>query len=258
MWNAFVNLLFEILRQIYYVVGDWGLAIIVVTVALRLMMTPLMVKQVRSTYELQKHQPKMKEIQEKYKDDKEKQSQKLQEFYAEHKVNPFASCLPMLLQMPIFIALFQMLAAPSESKPLGGPLAEYLSSNSGVGSFFNIIPDIMNSAKGVYAGSGVIAVIPYVALLLIFALSILIPQLMTPGDKSQKQNQRVMGFSMAAMMLFFGWGMPAGVLLYWDTSSVIGIVQQWFTQKAMKKATEDAEEDKKSSSGPIKKKSKKK
>jgi len=256
MWDAVVRLFFDLLLQIYHIVGDWGLAIIVFTVILRLLMTPLMIKQVRGMHEMQKHQPYLKEIQEKYKDDKEKQQQKILEYNSEHGVNYFGSCLPMLLQMPIFFALFQMLAAPTEKKPLGGPLSEYLlASDSSTGSFFGIIPDIMQSAGGAFEGQGWIAAIPYVIILVIFSLSIMVPQLMTPtADPSQKQTQRIMGVSMAAMMLFFGWSMPAGVLLYWDTSSIIGIAQQWFTQRTLKKTTEEAEEAEASS----KKKSKKK
>jgi YidC/Oxa1 family membrane protein insertase len=249
MWNAFVNLLFEVLQQIYSVVGDWGLAIIVLTVALRLLMTPLVIKQTRSTYELQKHQPKMKQIQEKYKDNKELQTQKLQEFYAEHKINPFASCLPMLLQMPLFVALYQMLAAATE-KADGGPLAQYLASNSGTGSFFGIIPDIMVSASSVFNGDGWVAAIPYIILLLLFSLSIYIPQLITPGEKTQK----TVGMYMAVFMLVIGWSTPAGVLLYWDTSSIIGIGQQWFTQQAMKKTMEDEDSSPALPSGKKKKK----
>ncbi|MCL2024802.1 MAG: YidC/Oxa1 family membrane protein insertase [Coriobacteriia bacterium] len=237
IWTSFVNLLFEALLQVYYVVGDWGLAIILLTVVFRLLMTPLMIKQVRSTYELQKVQPLMKEIQNKYRDNPEEQRKKMAELYSEHKINPFASCLPMLLQMPLFFALFQMLAAPMGDRA-GGPLWQYFEAQGGgTGSFFGIIPDIMLSSSRVFAEQGWAAAVPYVVLLVLFASSMLVPTLMMPGDK----NQRWLMGGMSLFMLYIGWGMPAGVLLYWDTSSFIGIGQQWFVQRAMKKATGDDE-----------------
>ena len=243
-WSAFVNLLFQILQQIYYVVGDWGLAIIVFTVAVRLLLTPLMVKQVRSMAELQKVQPLIKEVQEKYKDDKELAQQKQMELMAEHKVNPFASCLPMLLQMPIFIAFYQMLANETIRDGVvsraGGPLFQYLHTSGGMGSFYNIIPNIMLSASSVFdSGKGFLAAIPYFILLAIFALSIYIPQMM---QHNTEKSQKMMSLYMSVFMLFIGWSVPAGVLLYWDTSSIIGIAQQWFVQRQMKKATEDEED----------------
>ena len=237
MWNAFVELLFTLLQQIYYVVGDWGLAIIVFTIIIRLLMTPLMIKQTRSMYELQKVQPLIKQIQEDYADDKELQNQKMAELYAEYKVNPFASCLPMLLQMPIFFALYQMLA-PITEKAAGGPLAQYLASTSGTGSFFNIIPNLMLTANEVFdGGKGFVATIPYFILLALFAVSMYLPQLIQQGEKSQK----MMGLYMSLFMLFIGWSVPAGVLLYWDTSSLIGVAQQWYTQRSLQKATEGEE-----------------
>ncbi|MCL2492037.1 MAG: YidC/Oxa1 family membrane protein insertase [Coriobacteriia bacterium] len=247
MWASFIQLLFDLLQQLYYMVGDWGLAIIVFTVIIRLLMTPLMIKQTRSMYDLQKIQPLMKEIQEEYADDKELQSQKLAELYAEHKVNPFSSCLPMLLQLPIFMALYQMLA-PITERTTGGPLALYLASTAGpegVGRFFGIIPNIMLSASDVFAGGkGFLATIPYFILLALFAVSVYVPQLLQQqaAQNQDQPNQKMMSIMMVIMMLWFGWRAPAGVLLYWDTSSIIGIAQQWFTQRQLKNATEESTE----------------
>jgi len=245
MWADFVQLLFEILRQIYYFVGDWGLAIIVFTILIRLLLTPLMVKQTRSMHDLQKIQPLMKELQEKYADDKETLNAKTMELYAEHKVNPMASCLPMLLQMPLLIAFYQMLASETLKDGAvaraGGPLFQYLNSpaaTSGEGSFYRIIPNLMLPAREVFTKQGIGPAIPYIILLLLFAVSIYVPQLLTSQNASpeQQQQQKVMGISMAVMMLWLGWGVPAGVLLYWDTSSIIGIVQQWLTQRTLQKS----------------------
>jgi len=251
MWASFVQMLFEILRQIYYFVGDWGLAIIVFTILIRLLLTPLMVKQTRSMHDMQKIQPLVKELQEKYADDKEKLNQKTMELYSEHKVNPMASCLPMILQMPLLIAFYQMLAGETLKDGVvaraGGPLFQYLNSpaaTSGEGSFYRIIPNLMTPARDVFANQGFAAAIPYIILLLLFAVSMYIPQLLTAQTASpeQQQQQKIMGITMAAMMLWLGWGVPAGVLLYWDTSSLIGIAQQWLTQRALKNSMEASDE----------------
>lgn len=218
--------IFRVLLEIYNTVGDWGLAIIILTILFRLLLWPLTVKQVKSTYEMQKVQPQIKAIQTKYADDKEKQQEELMKFYSEHKVNPFASCLPMLLQMPIFIALYGVLGAK-------GQMAAHLVGKE-PGSFFFILPNIMKSASKVFATDPV-GSIPYILILLLFGLSMWIPQLLMPGEKSQK----MIGAYMAVFMLFIGWNTPAGVLLYWDTSSLLGIGQQFITQRALERSKSD-------------------
>ena len=88
---------------------NYGIAIILLTIVMRLILMPLTIKQTKSMYEMQKIQPKIKALQDKYKNDKEKQQEELMKFYQENKVNPFGGCLPLLIQMPIFIALFRVL-----------------------------------------------------------------------------------------------------------------------------------------------------
>src|SRR4029079_15392873 len=89
--------------------GSWGLAIIGLTVVVRLLLLPLTLKQFRSMQALQRLQPQMKELQAKYKEDRQRLNQEMMKFYQEHKVNPFASCLPLAAQMPVFLALFYTL-----------------------------------------------------------------------------------------------------------------------------------------------------
>ena len=110
MWDAFKDLIFQIIQFFYNFCGDWGLAIIIVTVIFRVLISPLMHKQTKSSFQMQKVQPLMKEIQTKYADDPQRQQEEMQKLYAEVKFNPLAGCLPMLLQMPIFMALFQVLS----------------------------------------------------------------------------------------------------------------------------------------------------
>ena len=106
MWDAFKDAIFICIEFFYNFVHDWGLAIVIVTLIFRLILFPLMQKQIKSTFQMQKFSPLMQEIQTKYADDKQRQSAEMQKLYAESGFNPLAGCLPMILQMPIFIALF--------------------------------------------------------------------------------------------------------------------------------------------------------
>jgi len=234
IWASFKELIFLILQQIEGVVGDWGLAIIVLTVLVRLMLMPLTIKQTRSMYELQRIQPKIKELQVKYKDDKEKLQEETLKFYQENKVNPFGGCLPMLLQMPLLIALYQVLGGTA-SKP--GILMKYLTETGEVGKFFFLIPDIAKTPAMVFSAQGLLAAIPYILLVVLFGLSVWLPQFLMPGEKQQK----MIGAYMAIVMLWFGWSAPAGVLLYWDVSSIWGVAQQQIMMASMKRAHADDE-----------------
>ncbi len=229
MWQAFKDLIFGGLQYLFSVTGDYGWAIVLLTVALRLALAPLTIKQTRSMYELQRIQPKIKELQKKYKDDKEKLQEETLKFYQEHKVNPFGGCLPILLQMPVFLALFQVLGGTPE-RP--GNLLRHIESlgpaaEEAAKRFWIVLSDITLTPQAVYDASGALSAIPYLALVVLFGLSVWLPQYLMPGEKQQKQT----GAILAVMMLYFGWISPAGVLLYWVTSSVIGIVQQQVTLK---------------------------
>lgn len=216
LWDAFQQLIFDLLRWIYSIVGDWGMAIIVLTVVFRIVLIPLTVKQTKSMLELQRIQPKIKELQEKHKDDPTKLQEETLKFYQENKVNPFGGCLPALLQSPIFFALYAVLRSKPEGK-----MIEFLNSIGEKGTFYNIIADISITPAAVWSQS-VVQAIPYILLVIIFGLSIWLPQALMPGEKQQK----MIGLVMAVVMLTFGWTAPAGVLLYWDASSIWGLAQQ--------------------------------
>lgn len=235
MWNSFKEAIFVFLQQIEGFVGDWGLAILVLTVLVRLALMPLTVKQTKSMYELQRIQPKIKELQKKYADDKEKLQEETLKFYQDNKVNPFGGCLPMILQMPLLFALYQVLGG-TEKAP--GLMMKYLSQSGEIGKFLFIIPDIAKTPSMVFADKGLWAALPYIVLVALFGLSVWLPQALMPGDKQQK----MIGAYMGAMMLFFGWSAPAGVLLYWDVSSIWGIAQQQIMMVTLKRGTEDEAE----------------
>jgi len=259
LWDTFLQAIFEVLKFFYVLVGDWGLAIILLTIVFRVVLIPLTWKQTKSMYELQAVQPKIKALQEKYKNDKEKQQEEMMKFYQENNVKPFSGCLPMLLQMPLFIALFNVLqktlpAYINSAFPVAQQAAEK--------RFWVLLPDITMSPQQVYSTvatktldattsivatttvipqgsvtSAVFAVLPYIALVALFGLSVWLPQYLMTQDPTQRRT----GTYMAIFMLWFGFISPAGVLLYWVTSSGWQVVQQIITQRMLKQEKETAE-----------------
>lgn len=236
MWDWFIQFLTSVLAQLASFLGDWGLAIIVLTFIIRLILTPLTVKSTRSSAKMQALQPRMKEIQERYADDPAKQQEEMQNFYAENKFNPLGGCLPVLLQMPIFFALFSVLkAVPSEAH------------------FYNILSSLSFSPAESLASLGISGAIVPILLDILFGVLTLIPMLLqnqATSDPAQVKQTRIMGAVMAVMMVYFGWGVPVGVVLYYDTSAAFGVVQQKFvTTKVLEKAK--AEEEERAKNAPI-------
>jgi len=231
VWVAFKDVIFGGLQYLYALTGDYGWAIIALTVVLRILIGPLIIKQTRSMYELQRIQPKIKELQKKYKNDKEKQQEEILKYYQENKINPFGGCFPILLQIPIFFALFQVLGGTYENP---GHLLRHLqqlgpAEGEAAKRFWILLTDITVTPAAVYAADGLVAAIPYLALVALFGISVWLPMQLAPGESQQKQ----MGIILAVMMLYFGWISPAGVLLYWVTSSIIGIIQQQAIMKVL-------------------------
>ncbi|MDM8299481.1 YidC/Oxa1 family membrane protein insertase [Collinsella tanakaei] len=239
MWDWIVNILFQVLRLIQGFAVDWGLSIIILVVIVRLLLTPLMIKSSRSTARMQVLQPKMQEIQERYADDPQRQAEEMQKFYSENKFNPFGSCLPLLIQMPILFALFTLL----------NNLPNYFSGENF--SFYSILPDLTTSASATF-GEGIEVALPYLIALILFAVLTLIPQIYMSRNQTGEQasTMRMMAVVMSVMMLWIGWGLPAGVLLYYDVSSAWQVAQQLFvTQKVIEKAK--AEEEERMKNAPI-------
>ena len=181
-------------------------------------MLPLTIKQTKSMQEMKKLQPKLKALQEKYKNDKEKLQQEIMKFYTEHKVNPLAGCLPLLLQLPIMFALFQVLLA------LG---------KTGGRSFLFIINDLSLSAGRASAVLAPAALAPYLILVAAMVATTYIPSKMMSADP---QQDRIMIF-MSAFMAYLGWTLPAGVLLYLTVTNIWTIGQQYVTMRGAEAAS---------------------
>jgi YidC/Oxa1 family membrane protein insertase len=197
----------------------WGLAIIGLTIIVRLILFPLTWKQYSSAQAMQAMQPHIKELQRKHKDDRNKIQQETMKLYQEHRVNPFASCLPLLLQLPVFLALY---AAIKGLGPLSAP--EYQASVTALdqASFLWIphlgLPD------------------PYYILLVLYVVTQLIStelMLVTQTDKMQKMLMR----SMPIIFVFFLFNFPAGLFVYWVTTNLWTIGQQLLIRKVMKPFT---------------------
>lgn len=224
MWEAFKDAIFYCIQFFYNFVLDWGLAIVIVTLIFRLVLFPFMQKQIKSSYKMQQMQPRMREIQEKYANDQQRQAEEMQKMYAEIGFNPITGCLPLLLQMPIFIALFQVLQNMG-SYTEG---TEY--------SFYHILPSLVSSPAAMWEQSFV-SFLPYGLLLLLFALCTFLPSLIQQRGMNNPQQKQtmIMMVIMSVMMLWIGWSSPAGVLLFWATSSIFGVCQQVITTSISKR-----------------------
>ena len=220
----------------------WSLSIMGLVVVIRIVLIPLFVKQIKSQRALTALQPHMKEIQKKYKDDRQKQSEEMMKLYKEHKTNPLASCLPILAQAPIFFALFTVLNGIAAKTPEGvaAPIArgflkgEYLES-AAQAKFFGA------KISETFLGSDDIKV-KLVTVLLIFLMSATTfttqRQLMTKGmpkmDSSNNmmlQQQKIMLYLFPLIFAISGVNFPVGVLIYWSTTNFWTWGQQYYVIK---------------------------
>ncbi|WP_172135724.1 YidC/Oxa1 family membrane protein insertase [Adlercreutzia sp. ZJ473] len=228
MWEVFKNWIFDVIQFFYSFCGDWGLAIIIVTVIFRAIMAPIMHKQAKSSYQMQKIQPKIASIQERFADDQVRQSQEMQKLYAEAKFNPLAGCIPMLLQMPIFIALFQVL----REMGMREEVHDY--------SFYALVPNLITTPEQAFF-MGLGTFVPYLILMVIFAGATFLPMVLQQlrNQNAQQKNQMIiMSVVMSLFMLWISWSSPAGVLLFWGVSSLIGVAQNQFSMHLCRKNDE--------------------
>ena len=234
MWDWIAPSLLQRLRFIQGFASDWGLSIIILTVIVRLILTPLLLKSTKSTARMQVLQPKLMEIQQKYADDPQRQAEEMQKFYSENKFNPLGGCLPLLIQMPILLALFTLLRN----------LPGYIGESGVVFSFYNIMPDL-TTTPGAQWANGIATALPYLISLILFGILTVIPSLYQSHNQTGQQasSMRTMALVMGIMMLWLGWNLPAGVLLYYDVSSLWQVAQQIFvTRRVMEKAKAEEEE----------------
>jgi YidC/Oxa1 family membrane protein insertase len=244
VWGSFVNFIALSLVYLDNVLKSWGIpyafgfSIILFTVVVRLATFPLNMQQIKSSKAMQELQPRMKELQEKYKNDREKLAQEQMALYKEAGVNPLGGCLPTLVQMPIWFALYQSLTQLSHEgllyegflwiPSLAGPVADR---GGGLNWLWPLPPSI---------GWG--PALAYLVLPVLLVVSqYYMQQMMTPPNPDPQQAS--MNSMMKIMPIMFGYFsliVPSGLTLYWFTSNLLALIQQYFTQTNMKPATASA------------------
>lgn len=204
VWHRYVDLIEWCLREITQLTGNFGVAIIIFTVLLKTVLLPLTVKSIRSTAAMQELQPKIKELQKKYGKDRQKLSQETMRLYNEYRINPAAGCLPLILQIPIFLGLYRAVVHLSDD--YGGFL---WMSNLADPDPYKILPIL----AGVFQFVQTKMMRPHNA-----------PKI---TDPQQAMMNTMMNF-MPLLVVVFGWNFAAGPVLYWAAQSVYSVVQQWF------------------------------
>jgi YidC/Oxa1 family membrane protein insertase len=246
LWGAFrdagVGFLQGILSFFQSHTGSYGLAIILLTIAVRLLLYPLSQKQMVSMTQMQKIQPRLKHLQEKYADDKQTLQQEMMRLYKENNVNPLAGCFPILIQIPIMILLFQALMKYEVADSIFFGIRLERSVLYGIADALSILPadgqgvGITAVMRGIFDNpSGLLRPGLYLpgVLLMIFIVFLTWFQQKISGATNNPQMAS-MNVIMPLMMGFFCLTLPGGVLVYWGTSSLIGILQQWFVMRKAK------------------------
>jgi YidC/Oxa1 family membrane protein insertase len=216
----------------------WVLSIVGLVVVIRILLIPLFVKQIKAQRGLQMLQPQIKELQKRHKEDRQKQSEELMKLYKETGTNPFSSCLPIILQMPIFFALFHVLSkGVSQEQPIGA-MTQPLVDSAHNATIFGapISATFLTSAADLPAGTELINVrIVTIVLILMMTASTFITQkqLMVKGmpagqDNPILQQQKILVYVFPLMFAVFGINFPIGVLFYWLTTNIWSMGQQFY------------------------------
>ena len=205
-WGFFSVILLKGMKFFYQIIPNYGVAIIIITVIIKLLFWPIQSKSIRSMKEMQKFQPLIKKLKEKYKDDPQRLNQETMRLYKEHKINPFAGCLPMLVQIPVFFALFAMLRSAIELR----------------GAAFLWIRDLSQPDTIFHIGG-----LPFNPLPLAMTGASFWQMKLTP-QTGDTQQQKMMLF-MPLMMLFFFYSTSSGLVLYWTVQQLLSVAQQWWS-----------------------------
>lgn len=217
-----------LLHLIYNMVGNYGVAIILFTIVVKVILLPLTFKQLQSTKAMNDIQPELKKLQEKYKNDKTTLNEKTMSLYKEHSINPMAGCLPLLIQLPILFGLFAALRAPIEYVFAGDAAAAAVATSAPFLWMANLLdPDVLTVPFSLpLLGNKIPWILPIIA-----AVTTYFSMVMSAGKQkggTQPQSMKTMSIMMPFMILFWGVGFPAGLTLYWAVSNVFQMVQQYF------------------------------
>jgi YidC/Oxa1 family membrane protein insertase len=231
-----IDLFEAVLKFFHNDVGiGWGLSIVFLTLIVRICLLPLTLKQFRSMQSMARHQPEMKKLQAKYKNDKDRLNQELMKFYRENKINPLASCLPLVAQIPVFISLFYMLRKDLRvdicpDQVVRGDILNRAAAEHGLNpaacpphgaADFLFIPNLTDKAAG-----AVLAV-----LVVLYVGSQLVSTYMS--TVSADKTQRYLMYGLPFFFVTFIFRFPAGLLLYWITTNLWTIVQQVIVRRRL-------------------------
>ena len=218
--------LLNILIWFYNVIPgqDMGLAIIALTLLIRLILFPSFQKSLRSQRELQKLQPKLNEIKEKYKDDKEAQTKATLEFYKENKVNPFSSCLPLLVQLPILIALYQVFLTGLNGK-VASELYSFVPDPGTINTSFLGLVELGKSNIWFALAAGIFQFIQS---------KMMVPPKTGVPDKTASIMNAQLTYFMPVVTVLISMRLPAGLALYWAVTTLFAIGQQYYIMRTAK------------------------
>jgi YidC/Oxa1 family membrane protein insertase len=206
-WFTFLSKpLFKVLHWLDNHIGNWGWAIIILTILIKLLLFPLSYKGMMSMQKLKDLAPKMKEIRERYKDDAQKMNMKMMELYKRHGANPMGGCLPMLIQIPVFFALYRV--------------------------FLNAVE--LKGATWILWINDLSAQDPYFVLPILMGASMWFQQKITPNTMTDPMQQKIFQWLPVVMTLFF-LTFPSGLVLYWLVNNIFTIAQQYVINSAYEK-----------------------
>ena len=265
MWETISGWVAKLLDNLYSITGSWGIAIILFTLLIRVITHPLNKKQITSMQKMQRLQPQIKVLQEKFKNDKEALSRETMLLYKDNKVNPMAGCLPLLVQLPIFILLYQVL---SNLVSTAGFSATFLGIDLGGSVYSKVIEACAYSTAGLteevirnltilkgmtsanlgitnvgYAvlnnPAGLLNFSFYLANSLILLANGGLMWLQQKLTSSGNPQMAAMNIMMPILITFICLSLPGGVLIYWGVSSLLGVIQQIYTSKRTKKEMDE-------------------
>jgi YidC/Oxa1 family membrane protein insertase len=215
---GFLTPLEDILRSVLVFFHDsanlpWAWSIVALTIVVRILLVPLTVKQIHSMQRLQAHAPEMKEIQRKFKGDKQRMNEELMKFYRDNKINPAASCLPLLAQFPVFIALFFVLRNFTKHVPDATSLG-----------WLHVVPDITKAASSHWSGYMLITIYVISQIASTYFMS-----------TTMQQSQRILMMVLPVFFVAFIINFPTGLVLYWVTTNLWTVGQGLITRRLVPK-----------------------
>jgi YidC/Oxa1 family membrane protein insertase len=230
-WFSFLAVpLLRLMKVFHSVTGNYGVDIILLTILIKVLFIPLTNRSMKSMRDMQRLQPQMAKLREKYKDDRETLNKEMIELYRRHRVNPLGGCLPMLLQFPVFIGLYQALSQAIELRH--APFALWVHDLSAHECY-------PWPGQGAISGCNEFALlgVPIPILVLLMGGSMILQQALAPATGMDPAQQRMMMILMPIMFTVMFINFPSGLVLYWLVNNVLTIAQQWWSNREPAPAT---------------------